>query len=117
MGKKKQKERGVLTPEEEYAFSSAEKRGRAYTRQMREVKIRDRKHFCLNAYGYPWYTDDGKYSKGKIFCSCPMCRYQGQNLRDEKRILSARQQEDEYAGRSGKSGSRKMRHRWSTGKV
>lgn len=47
---------------------------RAYYRRMRAKHIR-RKKRIVNAYhGYWYYPFDGMYSKGKIHCSCIMCR-------------------------------------------
>ena len=48
------------------------KRDRGYFREMREKHIKRKKkiskHYCWH------YKFDGQYSKGKIHCSCPMCR-------------------------------------------
>ena len=42
---------------------------------MRARKIKHRKNICLNVMGEDWYNVDGKYAKGKIHCSCPMCTF------------------------------------------
>lgn len=47
-------------------------RTRAYTRKQRARKIAHR-IYLRKKIGYPWYTDKGRYSKGKIHCSCKMC--------------------------------------------
>ena len=51
-------------------------RTRAYRRSQRERVIARKKRIAEDiTYGHVgWYSVDGKYSKGKIHCSCPMCR-------------------------------------------
>ncbi len=50
-------------------------RNRAYTRYVRNKSI-IRKKRISKAFGISaWYPYDGQYSKGKIHCSCGMCRY------------------------------------------
>lgn len=50
-------------------------RTRAYRRSQRNRVIARKKRIAeditLGRVG--WYNIDGKYSKGKIHCSCPMC--------------------------------------------
>ena len=48
-------------------------RNRAERRKLRQKKIRRKKKIVKEVYGFPYYHEDGKYSKGKIHCSCPMC--------------------------------------------
>ena len=75
-------------------------RTRSFRRDVRNRKIAHRKRLCRELYGYDWYIKgrhsskdclpgelfsaylnrikagcDGKYSKGKIHCSCKMCTY------------------------------------------
>ena len=50
------------------------KRTRAYRRRQRSRAIARKKRICLQHYGFEYYPFDGMYSKGKIHCSCPMCR-------------------------------------------
>lgn len=48
-------------------------RDRAERRKLRYKKIKKKKKIAKEVYGFPYYHKDGKYSKGKIHCSCPMC--------------------------------------------
>ena len=50
-------------------------RTRAERRELRNKHIRRKKNICTKAYGWDWYKHDGQYSKGKIHCSCKMCKY------------------------------------------
>lgn len=62
-------------------------RGIAYTREVRNKHIARKKRICRAIYrgsphklyesptpGY-WYKVDGRYSKGKIYCGCVLCKY------------------------------------------
>lgn len=49
-------------------------RSRQYTRRMRAKHIKRKKSIVKQLYVSPWYQYDGMYSKGKIHCSCKMCR-------------------------------------------
>ena len=61
---------------------------RAYTREMREKHIA-RKKRIVHQYPYmgEYYDCDGKYSKGKIHCSCGMCRSKTNNKSWRKRKI------------------------------
>ena len=48
-------------------------RNRAERRKLRQKIIRRKKKIAKEVYGFPYYHNDGEYSKGKIHCSCPMC--------------------------------------------
>lgn len=69
------------------------KRGRAYHRWQRLRTIRRKvaqlKRIGGESYVYAWTQGKpGRLSKGKIHCSCPMCRrtaYDGLSHRDAKR--------------------------------
>ena len=50
-------------------------RDRAYLRKVRKKAIHRKKNICHDVYGFDWYKNDGMYSKGKIHCSCPLCKY------------------------------------------
>lgn len=52
-------------------------RTRSYRRDMRNRKIARKKRIdkAVHCSIGPWYDCDGKYSKGKIHCSCKMCTY------------------------------------------
>lgn len=55
------------------------KRDRGYFREMRERHIK-RKKRIVNSYFHPLKLKfDGMYSKGKIHCSCEMCRQKTNN--------------------------------------
>ena len=62
-------------------------RTRSYRREVRNKTIARKKRICRAIYwgsahrlyespepGY-WYKVDGRYAKGKIHCSCKMCKY------------------------------------------
>ena len=51
-------------------------RTRAYRRSQRNRAIARKKGAIKRISGgrFEWYSIDGKYSKGKIHCSCQMCR-------------------------------------------
>lgn len=76
------------------------KRDRGYYRKQRKRAIR-RKEGILrriggDAYVHAWSRDiPGRFSKGKIHCSCWMCRrksYDEPAHRDKRMVLSAREQ-------------------------
>lgn len=53
------------------------KRSRDYHRKMRVKHIRRKKRITSHYWGadeYPYYKFDGMYSKGKIHCSCSLCK-------------------------------------------
>ncbi|MBO5388910.1 MAG: hypothetical protein J6A59_12365 [Lachnospiraceae bacterium] len=62
-------------------------RTRSYRRDVRNKTIARKKRICRAIYGGSphrlyetpepgyWYKVDGKYAKGKIHCSCKMCKY------------------------------------------
>lgn len=50
-------------------------RGLAYKRNARNNAIKHKKRIALSSLGTEWYEKDGMYSKGKIHCSCGMCKY------------------------------------------
>lgn len=63
---------------------------RNYYREMRAKHIRRKKKLIHKLNDYWYYKYDGQYSKGKIHCSCPMCRgkdYRGRHIKtlQEKR--------------------------------
>ena len=70
-------------------------RTRAYRRSLRNRAITRKKatvkNFTVGA--LEWYSADGKYSKGKIHCSCCMCRekdYRGKHILTKAESLSIR---------------------------
>lgn len=50
-------------------------RDRAYLRDVRKRKIKRKKHISKAVYGFDWYSHDGQYSKGKIYCGCRICKF------------------------------------------
>ena len=40
---------------------------------MRKKHIKRKKKIAEKLYGSGYYKCDGKYDKGKVHCSCPMC--------------------------------------------
>lgn len=63
-------------------------RTRSYRREVRNKEIARKKRICLEIMGHDWYKHDGQYSKGKIHCSCKMCKYSRHfglpTIRDER---------------------------------
>lgn len=57
-------------------------RSRAYYRKMRVKHIHRKKKIAELYYGWGYYRIDGKYSKGKIHCSCPMCSEKTKNKKN-----------------------------------
>jgi hypothetical protein len=49
-------------------------RGLSAKRDLRNRKIRRSKRIDHSIHDTPWYNCDGKYSKGKIFCDCGLCK-------------------------------------------
>ena len=56
-------------------------RSREYTRRMRAKHIKRKKRIVSNWRWFEngYYPHDGMYSKGKIHCSCKMCRSRDYN--------------------------------------
>lgn len=48
-------------------------RTKSFQRAMREKHISRKKKIAEKVYGHGYYRVDGKYDKGKVHCSCPMC--------------------------------------------
>lgn len=104
-------------------IKKSSKRSVGYFRYVREKKIR-RKERIIRSYrpdNPPYYMDindtdamayadnscgmispfwyekhRGKLSKGKIHCSCPLCRYYGPSISEKKRMLSMADDFNEY---------------------
>lgn len=69
----------------------SENRGRAYTRYQRKRHINRKKRIIHNMDDYWPYRYEGMLSKGKIHCSCPICRlksYEYAKKRDLSRIIA-----------------------------
>lgn len=63
-------------------------RGKAFTRNERNKHIARRKNIAEHVYGWAYYSDDGRYSKGKVHCSCGMCsRFRKTNNKGKHRFL------------------------------
>lgn len=78
------------------------KRSRDYYRKMRAKHIKRKKKIVSNWrwWGqFPYYKHDGMFSKGKIHCSCPLCKdkaYYGKHtmtLQEQRDNISAVEQE------------------------
>jgi hypothetical protein len=68
---------GVLPPVYLFNEGFIMKRTRSFTRKMRAKHIRRKKSITRNYHAwdeYPYYQHDGMYSKGKVHCSCPLCK-------------------------------------------
>ena len=69
-------------------------RTRAYTRKMRAKAIKRKKRIVSNWHWYgehKFYHHDGMFSKGKIHCSCPLCKdkaYYGKHVLTEQELIS-----------------------------
>lgn len=67
-------------------------RSRDYYRKMRAKHIRRKRRINDEVYHGSWYyPHDGYYSKGKIHCSCPMCRgkdWRGRHIKTNQEIKS-----------------------------
>lgn len=59
-------------------------RTRAYQRDARHHAICRKKAICLSRDGNNWYSVDGKYAKGKIHCSCGICKVAGDSLATQR---------------------------------
>jgi hypothetical protein len=79
-------------------------RDRAYYRYQRNQHIL-RKIHILKGYG-DWWAEgwmqgqQGRLAKGKIHCSCPMCReksYDDWSMSDKRKILSGKQQVEDLS--------------------
>ena len=78
------------------------KRSRDYYRKMRAKHIKRKKKIVSNWRWWgqvPYYKHDGMFSKGKIHCSCPLCKdkaYYGKHimtLQEQRDNISAVEQE------------------------
>lgn len=76
-------------------------RTRDYTRKMRAKHIKRKKSIVHHWKWFgEYYPHDGMYSKGKIHCSCRMCRgkdYNGNHILTKQEIASIeKMKEDSY---------------------
>ena len=64
-------------------------RNRAYRRYMNYIKAKRKKDIdtAISWGGYLYYNNLHQYSKGKIHCSCPMCRLKTKSKGRHKRGL------------------------------
>ena len=77
------------------------KRTKAYYRNERNLHIARKKGIIkrLSADSdspYWVYKHEGELSKGKIHCSCPMCRFYGPSYSDMKKRANMKQKVKEY---------------------
>jgi len=75
-------------------------RSRSYYRRERKKHINRKKRIIKLVSGignepYWYYRYEGELSKGKIHCSCPMCRFYGPSYSDmiKKEKMDAREKE------------------------
>lgn len=64
-------------------------RTKNYYREMRAKHITRKKRIVREQHNYWHYEYEGQYSKGKIHCSCPLCRhksYDEQKISDKRKI-------------------------------
>lgn len=85
------------------------KRPRDYHRKMRAKHIKRKKeivsHYAAFRVldGFTYYKHDGMFSKGKIHCSCPLCKakaYYGKHvptMQEKRNYVSEKDMWDEYA--------------------
>lgn len=80
------------------------KRDRGYYRSQRKRTIQRKKNllYSIGGHGYWWaWTQgaNGRLAKGKIHCSCPMCRnksYDDPTIRDKQTNEKAKEMVREY---------------------
>ena len=82
-------------------------RTRSYRRKMRAKHIKRKKKIVSHyaAYrvldGFTFYSHDGKFSKGKIHCSCPLCKtkaYYGKHvpsIAERRNMMTPKEIDDE----------------------
>lgn len=82
------------------------KRGRAYRRDIRKRQIARKKGICKRAYGFEWYLIDGLYDKGKIDCSCGLCkpsrRWKMPTVYEARKLYKMELDEKEVMGENSK---------------
>lgn len=76
-------------------------RTRAYTRKMRAKHIKRKKRIVSNWHWFEngYYPHDGMYSKGKIHCSCPLCKtkaYYGRHVLTLQELRNLDRAEDDW---------------------
>jgi queuine/archaeosine tRNA-ribosyltransferase len=74
-------------------------RSRAYIRYQRKSHINRKKRIIKSQGNYWYYRHDGVLSKGKIHCSCPMCRhksYDRASIKDTKTAVKQIEQLQDY---------------------
>ena len=72
-------------------------RSRNYTRNQRTRVIQKKSNLCRQIYRTEYYTDQGRYSKGKIHCSCWRCRHdiKGKHILDLREVISMIRMKDD----------------------
>ena len=81
----------ILVQSEDEIWGNSNKRDRAFRRNMRHKHIARKKSICNSHSTFAkdkngkldfsrripmdWYEYDGQYSKGKIHCSCGLCKF------------------------------------------
>ena len=60
-------------------------RRRAMRRRHSVAKALRKQSISRHVYGFDWYHNLHEYSKNKVHCSCPLCRFYGPAMQDLKR--------------------------------
>ena len=74
-------------------------RSRDYYRKQRARTIHRKQRIIKGQHNYWYVAHSGMLSKGKIHCSCPMCRhksYDEKSMSDKRKDEFARQQLDDF---------------------
>ena len=87
------------------------KRDRGYTRSQRKRTIQRKRNLLYGIGGHDyWFAwtrgANGRLAKGKIHCSCPMCRrksYDDPTVRDKRSMEKAAEMLREYLGEDNPS--------------
>ena len=66
------------------------KKSRSLRRKRDVTKAIRKRGISRSVYGHDWYSNLHEYSKNKIHCSCPMCRFRSIYDPDNKPISDRR---------------------------
>lgn len=75
-------------------------RPKEYIRYQRRAHIERKKRIIKGQNGYWHYRHEGELAKGKIHCSCPMCRHKSYDelkFSDKRKTVSALQDIEELS--------------------
>ena len=74
-------------------------RTRQYRRHQRERVISRKSRISHSLYGRGYYRHRGSYSKGKIHCSCRMCRssdFRGRHILDRGELRTIARMREQF---------------------